>query len=378
VSLILDEHRQYLADPSRLDAFRRAMAAVVAPGDVVLDLGSGTGILGFLACQAGAAHVYAVDDGGIIAIARDLAAANGLADRITFIRDHSTQVILPERVDVAVCDQLGPLGIEAGAIEYLRDARRRHLKPDGRIIPGAVTIQVAALESDELRHRLDFWSQRPAGLDLSAARSVATNTGYPFAVEAPQLLSAGASVAQVAIDGSGEGMFAGQVSLEVQRAGRLDGICAWFLAHLSPGVTMTNDPTAPDRISRRQVMLPIESPVAVGPGDIVEARLLARSAELVVMWDVVVTRDGRRLAQSRHSTFHGMLVTNEEVRRTDPDLRPQLSPAGQARRTVVTMCDGTATVAEIEAATYRRHRSLFASPADAAAFVAEVLTRYAR
>ena len=55
MSMILDEHRQYLSDETRLGLFRKAIHKVVRPGDVVVDLGCGTGILGMLAWQAGAA-----------------------------------------------------------------------------------------------------------------------------------------------------------------------------------------------------------------------------------------------------------------------------------------------------------------------------------
>src|SRR5689334_13720000 len=111
MSLVLDEHRHYLADRPRLEAYAAALRALVRPGDIVLDLACGTGVLGFLACDAGAGRVYAVDNGPIIDVARRLGAANGYADRISFIREISTRVVLSEPVDLVVCDQVGHLGI---------------------------------------------------------------------------------------------------------------------------------------------------------------------------------------------------------------------------------------------------------------------------
>ena len=66
MSLIIDEHRQYLVDSNRLNAFEAAVASVIKPGDVVLDLASGTGIMGLLACRAGARRVYSIEMGGMI------------------------------------------------------------------------------------------------------------------------------------------------------------------------------------------------------------------------------------------------------------------------------------------------------------------------
>src|SRR4029453_11588483 len=103
---------QYLEDDMRLTAFAQAISSTVRPGDVVVDLGCGTGILGLLACRAGAARVYAIDAGGMAEIARVIAAANGLADRIAIINGHSQQVSLPERADVVLCDQIGHFGFE--------------------------------------------------------------------------------------------------------------------------------------------------------------------------------------------------------------------------------------------------------------------------
>src|SRR5437016_5556680 len=133
MSLIVDEHRQFLADEIRMAAFRQAIEAVLRPSDIVLDLGSGTGILGLMACRAGARRVYSVELGGMIGVARDISKANGFADRQIFIKGHSMRVELPESVDLIVSDQIGRFGFESGIVQFFRDARKRFLKPKGRL-----------------------------------------------------------------------------------------------------------------------------------------------------------------------------------------------------------------------------------------------------
>lgn len=380
MSLVLDEHRHYLADPHRLEAFRAALRAIVRPGDVVLDLACGTGILGFLACDAGAARVYAVDDGPIIDLARRFAAANGYADRVTCIREVSTRVVLPEPVDVVVCDQVGNLGIEAGAFEYLLDASQRLLKQGGRVVPGALTFMAAPVESEDVRGRVAFWNSRPEDLDVSSAGEIARNTGYPALVEAGQLLASPQRVATTSLPQAHPGPIRGTASFTIARRGVLDAIGAWFVAELAPGISMTNAPGRSDRIDRRQVLLPLDAPAPVEPGDVVSVELSMLAPTSVVNWRVsVVPHDGSpsRVRSSSHSTFRGMLVSAEDLARTDPESTPSLTPAGIARRTVLELCDGARSLRDIEQAVYARHRDLFPSLGEASAFVAEVVTRYA-
>ena len=139
MSVQLDEHRQLLADRKRVDALSRAIAQIVAPGQVVLDVASGTGILGLLACRAGASRVYCIEQSGIIEVAREVARANGFAERMHFVKAHSSWAEIPESIDVIVCDQIGHFGFEAGIVEMIADVRSRFLKPGGRIVPASVT-----------------------------------------------------------------------------------------------------------------------------------------------------------------------------------------------------------------------------------------------
>jgi hypothetical protein len=142
---------------------------------------------------------------------------------------------------------------------------------------------------------------------------------------------------------------------------------------------MTNSPLSSSRISRRQIFFPVDRPIAVRAGDTVDVRMSIRPVDVVMSWaiDVFDGESRSKKAACRHSTWKGMLHNREDLERTKPDFVPVLTPRGQARRTVVDLCDGVRTVAEVEEEAWRRHPALFRSRTEAAEFVAEVVTRYA-
>ncbi len=82
----IEVHRTMICDRVRTEAFRHAIDSVVRPGDVVLDVGAGSGILSMFAARAGAARVYAVERTTVAVMAQELAAANGFADVIEVIQ----------------------------------------------------------------------------------------------------------------------------------------------------------------------------------------------------------------------------------------------------------------------------------------------------
>jgi precorrin-6B methylase 2 len=373
MSVQLDEHRELLADRRRVEALSRAIAATVAPGDIVLDVASGTGILGLLACRAGASRIYCIEQSGIIEVARELARANGFADRMHFVKAHSSWAEVPESVDVIICDQIGHFGFEAGIVETITDVRSRFLKPGGRIMPAAITLHVAPVELPTLRNELRFWTTPFTGFDMSPAGNVAVNSGHPLSLPPAALLGPSVPACVIALGAVVDAPMHFAVSLIAARHGTLDGIGGWFVADLATGVTMTNAPGDPDRIDRRNVVFPIAPPVDVCPGDDITVSMRIRPSDLLVHWTVTV-RNGEY--HSSHSTLRGMLLTREEIRRTNPHFVPSLTPRGEARKTVLALCDGAHTLDCIEREVFGRHRPLFRDYTEAQVFVAEVVTRY--
>jgi protein arginine N-methyltransferase 1 len=376
LSLVIDEHRRYLADRSRVEHYDRAVREIVRPGDVVVDLASGTGILGLLACRAGAARVYAIEAGPIAGLARAIARANGYGDRLHVIQSHSSEARLPEPADVILSDQIGRFGFDAGLLPLLDDARARLLKPGGRLIPSRLDLVVAPVEHRRQFDRVAFWRRRPADFDFGPVHSMAANTGYPTRLAPDQLLSEPQAGARVDLGVVSQYPLRIDTTFAVRRNGTLDGIAGWFAAQLSPSVTLSNSPLDPDRITRRQAFFPIESPVAVAGGDRIEVSVRILPEELIVSWTVTIQPAAGPAVRFTHSTLQGMLISGSDVRRMDPAYRPTLTERGVARRSVLELCDGGRSLAQIEAEVFARHAPLFGSAAEAAVFVGEVVTRY--
>jgi protein arginine N-methyltransferase 1 len=375
--MLIDAHRSFLDDPARMDCFSRAVAETVRPGDVVADLGSGTGILGLMACRAGASRVYSVERTPMTSLARRIASANGFSGRVIALQGLSTRVDVPEPVDVVLSDMIGHIGFLAGGAESLIDARMRWLKPGGRLMPAAVETWIAPVEQPEYYRQVDFWSTPIDGFDMSCVRQSAANTGYPNELNPEGFLAPAVAAVRCDYHVDDAEVARGASRFVVTRAGTMHGVGAWFVAQLSPSVRMTNRPGAPDRIQRRNAFLPLEQPVAVIAGDEVTIALTIRPIDFVVSWSVTVRRDEVVLADFRQSTLRGMLIAREDLVSYRQGSRPVLNRWAAARASTLELCDGQRELGEIERLVYERHPALFTSALQAQVFVAEVVSRYA-
>ncbi len=114
VEYTIASYGSMIADDIRMNAYVRALEQTVWPGSVVLELGTGTGMMALVASRLGAAQVIAVEVDDVIEVARQTASANGMADRITFVQAKSTELSLPQPADVLVSDLRGVLPFHSG------------------------------------------------------------------------------------------------------------------------------------------------------------------------------------------------------------------------------------------------------------------------
>jgi SAM-dependent methyltransferase len=235
-----------LLDKIRCDAYREAIRRTVKPGDVVVDLGAGTGLLSFFALQAGARHVYAMEMTEIADVAAELIEANGFRGRITLLRQNSRKARLPERCDVLVTETLSSFCFESeNTIEFVADARARFLKPGGRIIPESADTFLLPVSSESfglgrLPPRFYDLDYRPFVKKLATEYRLVRASGKPFVALSEPALCYHLDFYK-ATQNPGK-TFA---PFRVLADGRLDGFLGWFEARLCEGITLSNSPYLP-------------------------------------------------------------------------------------------------------------------------------------
>jgi protein arginine N-methyltransferase 1 len=375
----LNYHTRMLSDRERVDRYREAVHEVVREGDVVLDLGTGTGLLAYFACQAGASRVYAIEVGPVVALARELCTRNGFDDRVTFVPGFSYRVTLPEQADVIVSEILWNFGVGEGVIGFLEDAKARFLKPGARSVPETVELHVAPVEADAIYADIGDSPPDQHGLDLSPIRAYNRANVYMRRLDDQALLAEPAVIDRFDLADPSHKELSAAARFEITREGTLHGICGWFAAQLSPSVRLSNRPPA-EKSSWQHAFFPVGEPVAVGPGDIIELSMATVTNGSVYRWLVTLRSAATDTAQvvADLTTFFGFPLDMEGIRRQDPAATPRRSPKGDALTHILASLDGGTPVERVMDDVSRQFAAVFPRRQDADDFVRDAIVSYGR
>lgn len=310
--MLIEYHRNMLADHSRNEAFYNALKKVIKPGKTtVADIGCGTGILGFMARKLGAKDVYFYEQASVIELARRLARENKI-DHCHFFAHPSTEMIDPPKVDIVVSEILGNFALEENMVATLDDARR-FLRPEGIIIPASVEQFVAPVVSDKFYQELCVWDDVGFDLDFSSAKNMSLNNAYVRRFAPEDLLDGGQSAAVWdSIDFHKIGNKStrrGTAEWTLKRPQILFGVAVWWHAGLVPGIDLSTSPLAP-KTHWEQLYFPAETPLEAQKGDVFSASLSSVSSYesgTSMKWKLKLERQGKTVASQSMDLDKGYL-----------------------------------------------------------------------
>jgi protein arginine N-methyltransferase 1 len=369
---------EMMADRVRMAAYEQALRAACRPDCVVLDLGTGTGIFALVACRLGARRVYAIDSSDVITVAQEMAEANGVADRVTFLQCMSTEISLPEPVDVIVADVRGVLPMTGTSLATMMDARR-FLAPGGSLIPAHDIIRGALVE-DEKRYDslVTPWRRHAFGFDASCAERLVLHTWQKANMPGDSLLTEPRDLAHLDYAAIDNPNVCGSFTAEAVRSGTAHGLCVWFDTSLFGTIGFSNAPGAP-RAIYGQAFFPLPAPVSVDAGDLGKVGLRASLVhdDYVWSWETSVSStSGRLKARSAQSTFHAVPLSAERLRQVAADATPSLDVNGAIDQFILSGLDGRTTLATVAASLHRQFPDRFPDVKAALARVTALAGRY--
>lgn len=266
-----------LRDHARVDGYRKGLMAAESriKGAVVMDIGTGSGILAMTAAQLGAKKVYAVEASPDVArLASRLARANGYMDVIEVIPKHLEDItdedVAPGSVDVIVSEIFSHFLVGEMGLQPVTRAKQRFLRDGGLVLPAMSWLKLSPFEDKEigaeLRARHSFWNQRDFhGFDITAALPLAVEQSLreniADIVDPASLLVPPAESPKHVLD------LASPTDPEVWRSIKfdvsfpdrsrdavIDGICGWFDLEFSgegvsdPAPILSTSPDAPPTV----------------------------------------------------------------------------------------------------------------------------------
>lgn len=160
----LINQQSFLQDSNRMEFYNNFIGtnSVDFNDRVILDVGSGIGILSLLSNKYGAKRVYGVESCDISTLAEKLIAANMLQDKIRIIKGSVEKSQLPEMVDTIISAPMGICMLHERMMESFITARKHFLKNGGKLFPTCGNIRLSIFNDTEIynlmRESSSFWN----------------------------------------------------------------------------------------------------------------------------------------------------------------------------------------------------------------------------
>ncbi|XP_048862518.1 protein arginine N-methyltransferase 8-B isoform X9 [Brienomyrus brachyistius] len=244
-------HEEMLKDEVRTLTYRNSMYhnKHVFKDKIVLDVGSGTGILSMFAAKAGARHVYGIECSSISEYSEKIIKSNHLDNVITIFKGKVEEVELPvEKVDIIISEWMGYCLFYESMLNTVIFARDKWLKPGGLIFPDRAALYVVAIEDRQYKDFKIHWWENVYGFDMSCIRNVAIKEPLVDVVDPKQVVTNSCLIKEVDIYTvkADDLSFTSAFCLQIQRNDYVHALVTYFNIEFTKCHKKTGFSTAPD------------------------------------------------------------------------------------------------------------------------------------
>jgi predicted nicotinamide N-methyase len=244
-------HFEMLHDEYRATRYDKAITQVVSHESLVLDIGTGSGLLAMMAARAGAAEVVACEAQPFVAeVAEHIIHAAGYGDVTTVVPKRSKDMRIPvdlrRRADVLVTETVDCGLLGEGILATIAHAREHLLTEDARIVPGRARVFAKLVESVALFRKNNVGEHY--GFDLSRFNALSTTEYFDSRLMRHQHRTLSGPIRVFEFDFYLDGPEPASIDLVVtpSATGTCHVIVFWFELDLVPGVELSNSPENPN------------------------------------------------------------------------------------------------------------------------------------
>ena len=289
----VDQHERMLSCPIRIDTYHAAIHKYIKEGDTVVDLGTGTGVLSFFASQKKPKHIYAIDHGSIVDLAKVLAKDNNIHN-ITFVQAHSSTFTPNEKVDVILHEQIGDFLVDEDMVKNLCDLRDRILKPGGIILPNEFDLFMEPTQLLDGNRTSFLWEKDLHGIRFGASKkwlegnenTIGRTINYHqlHAGKASHFLCEPEPVFSFDIMSADPNNMPTRfkASKRVVAPGMMDGFCLYFNIRFDKELYINTSPLAEPTVWLHQIFRTEQTPCEIG--DIIDLELEMPDYSRVATW----------------------------------------------------------------------------------------------
>jgi len=188
-------HEEMLKDEVRTISYRNAVYhnAHLFKGKVVMDVGSGTGILSMFAAKVGAKKVFAIEYSAMAVQSKQIVKDNGFEDIIEVIQAKVEDITeLPggiEKVDVIISEWMGYCLFYESMLNTVIYARDKWLAPGGALFPDRAKLYVLGIEDRQYKDDKINWWENVYGFNMSSIRNIAISEPLVDVVDNNQVVT---------------------------------------------------------------------------------------------------------------------------------------------------------------------------------------------